>query len=625
MKPLAPTNDFQLGNTENHSEEECVPVEGSSSSSSSKAECSNGKETNTLINFISQMLMEEDLENKPCMLHDLLALQATEKSFYDALTNNLDQDSDNFAKSCCVINNSGNPSVTTTFVDALNNDLDKSFSDSMSLGHDSEPRNKTSGDYSKMVSDRSPGSSGLKKNHSREDSDLIEHHRSNKQLANNINEESEPLETYDGVLICSNSDCPIQRCSETARFIAKQKSQQNEQSKGGPNRRRKKKSITLKESVDLRSLLMQCAQAISNFDNKTLNHLLSEIRQHSSPRGDGVERVAHYFANALEARLSGTGIAIYTAFESKKRSTIEILKAYKLYVISCPFMHMSNIMANKTIGNLARGAKTLHIIDFGILYGFQWPCLIHALSEMPGGPPKLRITGIDFPQPGFRPAERVEDTCRRLAMYGERFGVPFEYNAIAQKWDTITLEDLKIEENEVVVVNSMYRLHNVPEVTEAAYSPRDAVLNLIKRINPNMFIHGVTNGHYNSPFFVTRFKVAFFHFSTMFDMFEATIPRDDKDRQLYEDQFFGKEALNIIACEGTERVECPETYKYWEGRTVRVGLQQVPIDQETVKRMSKVKKDYHENFSVDEDGKWILLGWKGRVIQAFSCWRPIHN
>ncbi|KAL3653178.1 hypothetical protein CASFOL_002859 [Castilleja foliolosa] len=580
----------------NNSEEVCVPVD-ESSSSTTEAECSKRKETITLINFISEMLMEEDLGDKPSMLHDLLALQATEKSFYDALTNNLDQDSDYFAKSCSVTN-----------------DLGKSSSDLMFPGHGSEPRNL--GDYSEMVSDPFPSSSVVKKNRSREDSDLTEHHRSNKQLANNTNEESEPLDRYDGVLICS----------ETARCEAGKKSLENEQSKkGGPNRRRKKKNIALKESVDLRSLLMQCAQAISDFDNMKLNYLLSEIRQHSSPIGDAVERVAHYFANALDARLSGTGIALYTALESKRRSTIEILKAYKLFIISCPFMHMSNFMANKTIVNLASGATTLHVIDFGILYGFQWPCLINALSRRPGGPPKLRITGIDFPQPGFRPAERVEDTCRRLAKYGERFGVPFEYNVIAQKWDTIRLEDLKIEKNELLVVNSLYRLHNVAEMTEVASSPRDAVLNLIKEMNPDMFIHGVTNGRYNSHFFMTRFKVAFFHFSTMFDMFEATIAQHDKDRLLFEQQFFGKEAMNIIACEGTERIERPETYKNWQARTVRAGLTQVPIDEEIVKRICMVKKDYHKNFSVDQDGKWILLGWKGRVVQGLSCWRPTHN
>lgn len=40
-----------------------------------------------VLKYINQMLMEEeDLENRPCMLQDSLALQAAEKSFYEALT-----------------------------------------------------------------------------------------------------------------------------------------------------------------------------------------------------------------------------------------------------------------------------------------------------------------------------------------------------------------------------------------------------------------------------------------------------------------------------------------------------------------------------------------------------------
>ena len=60
--------------------------------------------------------------------------------------------------------------------------------------------------------------------------------------------------------------------------------------------------------------------------------------------------------------------------------------------------------------------------------------LIKFLSNREGGPPKLRITGIDFPQPGFHPTEKIE-TGRHLANYCKRYSVPFEYNAIAsRKW-----------------------------------------------------------------------------------------------------------------------------------------------------------------------------------------------
>ncbi|GFQ06914.1 scarecrow-like protein 14 [Phtheirospermum japonicum] len=584
------------------------------------------------------MLMEEeeDLETKPGTLHDCLALQATEKSLYDALNNNVDENSDDhFTKTC----SSGSSSDTTYFFESDSNPMSPfwvvSNSSSTANNHfdslnyefldheDSEPSNeKATGDKERNERD------GLreKKNRCREDdSDYAQERRSNKQLANTVGQ-TEPLEMLDSVLL---SDHPMRTCGETEQ---RQSKKDDKYWKGGSNRGRprgggKKQGAQIKEVVDLSSLLMQCAQAVASFDSRTVMDLLLRIRQLSSPQGDASERLAHYFANALEARLDGTGTTSYAEFNHDKLSAVAILKAYKMFITVCPFKNMSHLLANKTIEKLATGANTLHIIDFGILYGYQWPCLIQALSERPGGPPKLRITGIDFPQPGFRPAVRVANTGRCLAKYCERFGVPFEYIAIAQNWDTIRVEDLKIEKNhELLVVNSLYRLHNMPEETETAtVSPRDAVLNMIRSINPDMFIQGVINGTYNTPFFIARFREALFHFSSMFDMFEATVPREDGDRLLFEEQNFGKDVMNIIACEEAERIERPDTYKLWHVRNLKAGFRQLPFDPKTITYVrSKVKTDYHKDFSVDEDGQWVLHGWKGRVNRAISCWQPDH-
>lgn len=235
----------------------------------------------------------------------------------------------------------------------------------------------------------------------------------------------------------------------------------------------------------------------------------------------------------------------------------------------------------------------------------------------------LRITGVEFPQPGFRPSERVEQTGRRLENYCKRFNVQFEYTAIAKNWETIRYEDIKINGDELTVVNCLYRLKNLPDET-VTDCPRDTVLKLIREINPDIFIHGVVNGSYNAPFFDTRFKEALFHFSSLFDMFDETLPREDQHRLLYEREVYGRNAINVIACEGSRRVERPETYKQWQIRNKRAGFRQLPSDQEILKLVrSMVKRDYHKDFIVDEDGMWVLQGWKGRIVHAISYWKPV--
>ncbi|GJW68833.1 scarecrow-like protein 14 [Tanacetum coccineum] len=323
--------------------------------------------------------------------------------------------------------------------------------------------------------------------------------------------------------------------------------------------------------------------------------------------------------------LRGRGTQVYRGVSTANVSAVDILKSYKTYITACPFQRMSNIYANKSIGKLSNGRDKLHIIDFGILYGFQWPCIIQGLSVRPGGPPKLRITGIDLPQPGLRPDERVEDTGRRLAEYAKRFNVPFKYNSIAKNWENIRMGDLEIDPDEMLVVNSIYRMRNVPDETVVENGPRDGVLKFIRELNPDMFVHGILNGTYNATYFHTRFKEAVFHFTTLFDMFEATSEGEDKGRELFEREVFGRDIMNVVACEGRSRVERPERYQKWETRNSQARFAQLSLDSNLVDEVrTKVQKEYHKDFVVYEDNNWMLQGWKGKVLYALSLWTPAN-
>ncbi|KAI3878757.1 hypothetical protein MKW92_045395 [Papaver armeniacum] len=493
-----------------------------------------------------------------------------------------------------------------------------------------DERNKEAGDVEvklekKDEKETSPTGSRGKKNLHREDVGS-EEGRSNKQPAV-FSEETVRSAMFDMVLLCENegkcdkADSTPHKSLKTEATKNLQPNGQSKGSNGGKPRGRKQKSKG--DVVDLRTLLIHCAQAVSADDRRTASELLRQIRQHSPPDGDGSQRLAHCFANGLEARLAGSGSEIYSTLLHKRTSAADILKAYHLFMGTVPFKKISNFFANQTIDDLADKATTLHIVDFGILYGFQWPCLIQRLSKRKGGPPKIRITGIELPEPGFRPSELVEETGRRLRSYAEKFHVPFEYHAIAQKWETIQLEDLNIAKDEVLVVNFLFRARNLLDETVILDSPRNAVLNLIRKMNPDVFIHGVANGAYSSPFFVTRFREALFHFSSLFDVLDTNIPREHPERILIERDILGKEALNIIACEGSQRVERPETYRQWQVRNKRAGFVQLPLHKDIMKKAKeKVKSDYHKDFIVDADSQWMLLGWKGRILFALSSWRP---
>ncbi|CAH8356547.1 unnamed protein product [Eruca vesicaria subsp. sativa] len=118
----------------------------------------------------------------------------------------------------------------------------------------------------------------------------------------------------------------------------------------------------------------------SCFDHKRAAEKLEDIRAHSYSHGDATQRLGYHFAEALEAHITGIMKTPLSATFSET-SMFDILTAYK---------------------------------------------------EHPGGPPTLRVTGIELPQLGFRPSERLEETGRRLKRFCDKFNVPFEYNFIAK-------------------------------------------------------------------------------------------------------------------------------------------------------------------------------------------------
>ncbi|XP_052185504.1 scarecrow-like protein 14 [Diospyros lotus] len=384
-----------------------------------------------------------------------------------------------------------------------------------------------------------------------------------------------------------------------------------------------RKGTNKREAVRIRSLLMQCMQFVAANDQKSACELLKQIRASSTPWGKGYQRLAHYFANSLEARLMGGGAVEYKTLAAWNMTDTEMLKAYKMCLAELPTMKVSFYFASEMIMQVIGKATRVHIIDFGTSMGLQWSILIQRLSTRTGGPPNLRITGIDLPQAGFRPDARARQTGLCLANYCERIGFPFQYKGIAQKWETLTVEDLGIEKDEVLVVNCLYFLAYLIDDTTMEHSPRDAVLNLIKRINPDIFVYGISNAAMNSPFFISRFREALFYYSTLFNMFESCLPCESQERMVFEREIWGMKILNTIACEGLERVERLETYRDWHFRTLRAGFKQLPLNQEMMKKVrAMVKSNYHKDFSMDEDKQWMLERWKGKVLSAYSCWKP---
>ncbi|XP_047312969.1 scarecrow-like protein 14 [Impatiens glandulifera] len=540
------------------------------------------------LKFINQVLMEDDLENEDtCMIQES-TLDAAEKSFCDVLLDNKN-------------------SVDYNVLNTTHDQHPLAFAcDSLSFGHlnplpdilVNNMRRKKPLDFVLVTQKGQSFPTEVK-------DDLGE--RSKKSFTSYV-EDPGFVELFNKAMVLCN---------------------ENGRSTNLHMGRKEKKQVRKKEAIDLRALLLKCMECWSENDNWKANNLLQQIRHHSCPSGNGSQRVAHYFANSLEAHLAAKNLLnknlmLYTDLNVHRP---DMLKAYKLYLTALPLYKSSNYVATEKIIEVAERASIVHLIHFGVNHGLHLPPIIQRLSKQPEGPPKLlRITGIEFPNYGLLPAERVKQTGKRLEKYCEEFNVPLEYNGIVGNWEDLSIEDLKLKgDHELLVVMCFFQMHYLSEdMIWENKSRRDIVLKLIKEINPEIFIHGTVNATYSSPFLISRFREALFHFSVLFDMFDTILAVDDKDRMVYEEQWFGRQILNVVACEGPKRVDRPESYKQWNVRTVRAGFRQVAMDGEVMERVKGfVKKSYHRDFFVEESCQWMVQGWKGRAIIALSFWKPV--
>ncbi|MCO5597300.1 hypothetical protein L7F22_051376 [Adiantum nelumboides] len=240
--------------------------------------------------------------------------------------------------------------------------------------------------------------------------------------------------------------------------------------------------------------------------------------------------------------------------------------------------------------------------------------------------PYLKIRHYFANQHIFKAAEGASRLhIHRLAAYAITYNVPFQFHAIVfGKWEDIDPASLHLQESEVLVANCMIHLrHHADESVDCnlTFSPPQKLLMSMRSLSPNLLLTAEVNAAGNSPFFVSRFREVLYFYSNLMDMHDA-VCHDDLDSFITTS--YAHQILNIVACEGAERVKRPETYKQWDARIKRAGFELLPIPSLLMSRLRfYVKQHYHKDFIVHDDGDgWLLLGWKGRTMLNMVGWKP---
>lgn len=376
------------------------------------------------------------------------------------------------------------------------------------------------------------------------------------------------------------------------------------------------------DGMRLVQLLIACAEAVACRDKSHASMLLSELRSNALVFGSSFQRVASCFVqgladrNAMVQPVGAVGNMEPTMnimdFASEKMD-----EAFRLVYEICPHIKFGHFVANSTILEAFEGHSFVHVVDLGMSlglpHGHQWKGLIQSLANRSSHPVRrLRITGVGLC------VEKLQVIGEELEAYANSFGINLEFSVVEKNLENLHTNDIKVYEEEALVVNSILQLHCVVKESRGALN---SVLQMIHKLSPKVLVMVEQDSSHNGPFFLGRFMEALHYYSAIFDSLDVMLPKYDTKRAKIEQFYFAEEIKNIVSCEGPARVERHERVDQWRRRMSRAGFQGAPMKMVAQAKHWLSKNKVCNGYTVVEEKGCLVLGWKSKPIVAASCWK----
>lgn len=391
------------------------------------------------------------------------------------------------------------------------------------------------------------------------------------------------------------------------------------------------KILEMAALMDLKQLLVASAEMVSEADSNSMDKrilavsaaeaLMGVLGRRVSVSGDPLQRLGAYLLEGLKAKLLSSGSIIYKKLKCNEPVSSELLSYMQVLYEICPYYKFAYVSANAVIREAMENESRIHVIDFQIAQGSQWVSFIQTLSTRPGGPPYLHITGVDDSQSVHARGGGLELVCQRLASVAEACRVPFEFHGAGMSGCEVQFENLQVRQGESLAVNFPYILHHMPDESVSTTNHRDRLLRLVKSLSPKIVTLSEQESNTNTSLFFQRFLETLDYYSAIFESIDAVRSRDDRQRISTEEHCVGRDIVNIIACEGIDRMERHELLGKWRMRLAMAGFSPVPLNSSVSSAARDVLRDYSTNYRIAEANDALYLGWKNRDLYTCSAWR----
>jgi hypothetical protein len=388
-------------------------------------------------------------------------------------------------------------------------------------------------------------------------------------------------------------------------------------------------------------LLLITATAVDQNKVGSAMENLTELYRTVSPTGRSLQRVVAYFADGLAARLLTRKSPFYNMIMKDPTDEEEFLAFTDLYRVS-PYYQFAHFTANQCIIEAFekeedQNNRTLHVVDFDVSYGFQWPSLIQSISEKAssGNRISLRITGFG------RTLEELQETEDRLVSFSKGFrNLNFEFQGLLRGCSSNSKlnVNLRKKKNETLAVNLVFYMNTLNDDEKISDT-----LKSVHSLNPSVIILVEQEGSRSPRSFLSRFMESLHCFAALFDSLDDCLPLKSTERLSIEKNHLGKEIKSLLNYDKNGDSNCLtyERMETWKARMENHGFMGIKLSSKSIiqaKLLLKIRSPSTcplqlegesgggggGGFRVSErDGGGISLGWQDRCLLTASAWHCV--
>ncbi|KAG0482985.1 hypothetical protein HPP92_011069 [Vanilla planifolia] len=393
------------------------------------------------------------------------------------------------------------------------------------------------------------------------------------------------------------------------------------------------KSRTCFSDLQLVRLLLECATATDGNDNRSAVDSLLQLYFSAAIGGEPIQRVAAYFADGLAARLLASQSSPLFSSITAVIPPEEEFSAFTSFYCAHPLYQFAHFTANQAIIDAFEAEEhwnggCLHVVDFDVSYGFQWPSLIQSLSDKvtTNNPISLCITGFG------RSAAELSETEKRLSSFaGECRNLLFEFEGRVR--GSRGNQDLLLKKvNATVAVNLLFYFNLLNGSSDVR-----ATLMQIHAINPSVVTLVEKEGRsgIRNTGFLSRFMDSLHYFTAIFDSLDDCLPGESKERLGIEKSRLGREIRDDLGDVEEEGEDCLryERLEAWKTVMEKNRFEGVRMSWRSVSQAKLLLKIKGHCSAMDgngfriaerEEGKAISLVWKERYLITATAWRSLH-